>query len=214
MRNLILDAKIKKELKKFQAFKKTFKFEMKEVEEKEDGSLFCDGICIREGKDGEWVGETETFVNVGYKFHGALPKVLSNLFHYDFYFKGFKLRSLEGIFQGFKMKDKKAQRYLFNYFGLDSNNIKVSGDYDWKAEGNVYFQGKAIKRDSKEFDNFIDEMYVSLLQNPLYRNCLKKVGDKYILHALGGKTKFDTVFTRYEFEYELNALKAYVQKNY
>ena len=67
MRNLIKDIKIKKELKKFQEFKKNYKFEMKEVEEKEDGSLFCDGICIREGKEGEWVGETETFVNVGYK---------------------------------------------------------------------------------------------------------------------------------------------------
>ncbi len=214
MRNLILDCKIKKELKKFQEFKKNYKFEMKEVEEKEDGSLYCDGICIREGKDGEWVGETETFINVGYKFHGALPKVLSNLFQYEFYFKGFKLQSLEGIFQGFKMKDKKAQRLLFNYHGLNSNNIKASADYNWKSEGNVYFQGRAIKRDSKEFDDFIDEMYISILQNPLYRNVLKNAGDKYILHALGGKTKQDTVFTRYEFEYELNALKTYVQQNY
>ena len=214
MRNLILDYKIKKELKKFQEFKKNYKFEMKEVEEKEDGSLYCDGICIREGKDGEWVGETETFINVGYKFHGALPKVLSNLFQYEFYFKGFKLQSLEGIFQGFKMKDKKVQRLLFNYHGLNSNNIKASADYNWKSEGNIYFQGKAIKRDSKEFDDFIDEMYISILQNPLYRNVLKNAGDKYILHALGGKTKQDTVFTRYEFEYELNALKAYVQQNY
>ncbi len=214
MRNLILDLKIKKELKKFQEFKKNYKFEMKDVEEKEDGSLFCDGVCIREGKDGEWVGESETFINVGYKFHGAMPKVLSNLFQYEFYFKGHKLQSLEGIFQGFKIKDKKAQKLLFKYHGLNSNNIKMAQDYDWKEDGVVYFQGKAIKRDSKEYDDFIDEMYVSILQNPLYRNCLKKVGQKYILHALGGKTKFDTVFTRYEFEYELNALKDYVQKNY
>ena len=214
MRNLFLDFKIKKELKKFQEFKKTFKFEMKEVEEKEDGSLFCDGICVREGKDGEWVGETETFINVGYKFHGALPKVLSNLFQYEFYFKGHKLAAAECVFQGFKLKDKKAQKLIFKYHGLNSNNIKASCDYNWKEDGIVYFQGKAIKRDSKEYDNFIDEMYVSLLQNRLYRNCLKNAGDKYILHALGGKTKQDTVFTRYEFEYELNCLKAYVQQNY
>lgn len=211
MRNLIKDAKIKKELRKFQEFKKTYEFKMKEVEEKADGSLFCDGICIREGKDGEWVGETNTFVNVGYKFHGALPKTLSNLFPYKFYFKGFTLSSAEGVFQGFKIKDKHTQKYLFEYHGLDSNNIKVSADHDWKQNMTVYFQGKPIKRDSKEFDDFIDELYVSLIQNPLYRNCLKKVGDKYILHALGQKTKLDTVFTREEFERELNTLKAYVQ---
>ncbi len=214
MRNIILDCKIKKELKKFQEFKKHYKFEMKEVEEKEDGSLFCDGICIREGKDGEWVGETDTFINVGYKFHGAMPKVLSNLFQYDFYFKGHKLAAIEGIFQGFKIRDKKAQKLLFKYHGLNSNNIKAASDFSWKKEGYVYFQGKPIKRDSEDFDNFIDEMYVSLLQNPLYRNVLKNAGDKYILHALGGKTKMDTVFTRYEFEHELNALKNYVQQNY
>lgn len=214
MRNLFLDAKIKKELKEFKKFKESFDFKMKEVEEKKDGSLFCDGICIREGEKGEWVGETETFVNVGYKFHGPLPKVLSNLFPYRFYFKGFWLESAECVFQGFKMKDKKAQRYLFTYKGLDSNNIKTASDYDWKSEMAVYFQGKKIVRDSKEYDDFIDELYVSLIQNPLYRNCLKKVGDKYILHALGQKTKMDTVFTREEFERELNCLKEYVRKKY
>ena len=153
-------------------------------------------------------------MNVGYKFHGPLPKVLSNLFPYRFYFKGFWLESAECVFQGFKMKDKKAQRYLFTYKGLDSNNIKTASDYDWKSEMAVYFQGKKIVRDSKEYDDFIDELYVSLIQNPLYRNCLKKVGDKYILHALGQKTKMDTVFTREEFERELNCLKEYVRKKY
>ncbi len=211
MKNLFKELKIKKELREFKEFKKSYKFEMKEILETDDGSLLCDGICIREGKDGEWVGETDKFINVGYKFHGALPKVLSNLFPYRFYFKGFMLESAESVFQGFKIKNKHTQKYIFGYKGLDSNNIKVSADYDWKETMTVYFQGKPIKRESKEFDDFIDELYISLIQNPLYRNCLKKVGDKYILHALGQKTKQDTVFTREEFEKELNTLKAFVQ---
>lgn len=210
--SLLLRCKIKKELKEFQEFKKNYKFEMKEIEEKEDGSKFVDGICIREGEDGEYVGETDTFVNVGYKFHGPLPKVLSNLFHYEFVFKGQKLSSAETVFQGFKFSNPKEQKLLFKYYGLDSNNIKITGDHDWKKTGTVFFMGKEIKRDSKEYDDFIDELYISLLQNPLYRNALKKAGNKYILHAIGGKTKQDTVFTRYEFEYELNALREFVNK--
>ena len=102
-------------------------------------------------------------------------------------------------------------------FDVKNFNPNVFGKYVSTIPNtnlNELYKSKAIKRDSKEFDDFIDEMYVSILQNPLYRNCLKKAGDKYILHALGGKTKLDTVFTRYEFEYELNALKAYVQQNY
>lgn len=214
MRNLIKEIKIKRELKKFKEFKKSFKFEMKEVEEKKDGSLFCDGVCIRDGKDGEWLGESETFVNVGYKFHGALPKALSNLFQYKFYFKGFILQSIESVFQGFKIKNKKSQRYLFDYYGLNSNNIKIAYDYNWRDEKKVYFQGKAIDRNSQEYEDFIDELYISAIQNPLYRNVLKNVGDKYILHALGEKSRDETVFSRAEFEYELNALKEFVQKNY
>ncbi len=212
MESLLLRLKIKKELKEFKKFKKNYNFVMKEVEEKKDGSLFCDGVCIREGKDGEWLGESETFINVGYKFHGPKPKVLSNLFHYEFYFRGFKLNSIEGIFQGFKFKDKKMQKYVFNYFGLDSNNIKAASDYNWRENLTVYFQGKPIKRDSEEFYDFIDEMYISAIQNPLYRNAIKNAGDKYILHALGEPEKTKTVFARCEFEFELNCLKAFLNK--
>ena len=73
------------------------------------------------------------------------------------------------------------------------------------------FNERMKKMLGDEFDDFIDELYVSLIQNPLYRNALKKVGDKYILHALGEKTKMDTVFTREEFERELNCLKEFVR---
>lgn len=214
MKNLFKDLKIKKELKKFKEFKKSFEFNQKVIEEKKDGSLFCDNVCLRNGEDGEMLGESETFINVGYKLHGAMPKALSNLFPYEFYFRGFKLQAIECIFQGFKVKDKKAQKLLFAYSGLNSNNIKASCDYNWRDDGNVYFQGKPIKRDSKDYEDFIDEVYISAIQNPLYRNVLKNAGDKYILHAIGGKTKFDTLFTRFEFEHELNALKAFVQNNY
>lgn len=214
MRNMFRDLKIKRELKKFQEFKKTFVFEFKDLEERTDGSIYYEGVCLREGKDGDWLGETETFVNVGYKIHGAMPKVLSNLFPYNFYFKGFKLSSIESVFQGFKIKNKRSQRYLFDYHGLDSNNIKMSYDYNWRENKIVYFQGKVIDRNSKQYGDFIDELYISAIQNPLYRNVLKNVGNKYILHAMGEKSKDVTVFTRYEFEYQLNALKAFVQLNY
>ena len=79
MRNLFLYLKIKRELKRFRKFKKNYKFEMKELKEKEDGSVFCGAVCLRENKDAEWVGVTDDIVNVGYIIHGAESKVLSNL---------------------------------------------------------------------------------------------------------------------------------------
>ncbi len=203
--------KVKKELEKFKAFKKNFKFEMKELETKKDESIFVDGVCIREGKDGEWVGETETIINVGYKIHGAISKALSNLFHYEFKFKGLKVNSIESVFQALKFDDKKSQKAMAVYFGLDSNNVKAASNYDWKKLQKFCYMGKIMSRESSEYEDFVDELYISAIQNPLFRNALKNVGDKYILHAMGEPDKTKTVFSRFEFEYELNAIKTFVQ---
>ena len=58
MKNLFNEIKIRRELKRFREFKKTYSFEFKEIEERKDGSLVFDDVCIREGKDGDWIGES------------------------------------------------------------------------------------------------------------------------------------------------------------
>ena len=73
-------------------FKKDFKYEVKEVEEK-------DGVEVYEGEslideNGKEKGEGENWINVGYKHSGPYAKVLSNLFPYEFVFKGKKLNSI------------------------------------------------------------------------------------------------------------------------
>lgn len=211
MFNLIKYLKIKNELKTFQKFKMSYSFEYKELCKKDDESLFFDDICIREGNENLVNIETEQFVNVGYANKGScLAKVLSNLFPYKFYFRGFIIESIEGVIQGLKIKDKKSQKLCFSYSGLNSNRIKACCDYDWRLNQSVYFQGKKIKRDSKEYQNFIDELYVSLLSNKLFANALKNVGERYIMHSIGNENKQETLLSRYEFEYELNCLKDYV----
>ncbi len=211
MRNLFLDLKIKKELKKFQKFKESYDFKLKKLEEKEDGSLFCDDICIREGKDGALVGESDSFVNSNYLLHGyKYSKVISNLFPYKFYFKGHKMGCAESVFQAFKFKSPKLQKLVFEYEALNANRIKGCEEYDWTVSGKIYFLGKEMNRDSKEYEDFIDELYVSLIQNPLFVQALKNVGDRYILHSIGVEDKTKTTFTRAEFEKELNAIKDYV----
>ena len=83
-------------------------------------------------------------------------------------FRGKKVKSIEGVFQGIKFKDKKAQNLMLNYFGIASNNIKVATDYNWQDTGILYWQGKEMNRFSKEYDDFLDELYVSAISNPLY----------------------------------------------
>ena len=196
-----------KELEEFKKFKENYKFNQKEIIEK-NGELYCEGIPLK-NEEGEAVGETEKWINVGYKHKGAYAKVLSNLFPYKFTFRGKELKSIETFFQGLKFKDKQIQDYVLEYSGLDSNRIKVASNYDWKETGKVYWQGEEIDRYSKEYENIIDELYISAIQNPLYRGVLTNC-KKDIIHSIGEPEKTKTVFTRYEFEKQLNCLKDFL----
>lgn len=161
-------------------------------------------------KNGNKISETERWVDVGYRNRGDYAQMLSNLFPYTFKFRGKKLQSIENFFQGIKFKDKKVQNYVFTYYGTQAVHIKAATDYDWKKSGLIYWQGKEIKRDSKEYEMLVDELYISAIQNPIYRGILSNC-NKFIIHSIGENNKKDTTFTRYEFEFELNCLKDFIQ---
>ena len=200
--------KIKRELKQFKDFKKNYKYSLKEIEEIAGINYYKNRpLKDEEGND---IGDCDIWINVGYKHKGLYGKALSNLFPYEFKFKGKKLNSIESFFQGIKFKDKKMQNLVLRYSGFNSNYIKVCTDYNWKETGIIYWQGKAIDRFSKEYEELVDELYISAIQNPLYRNVLKKC-DKEIIHTLGKNDKKETVFTRFEFEKQLNCLKDFLK---
>ena len=196
------------ELKEFKEFKKNYKFNELEIVE-ESGCLYCDGVLLKDEKG--YVGESDKWVNVGYSFSGMYTKLLSNLFPYEFEFKGFKLNSIECFFQGIKFKDKDLQSKLFKYSGKEALVLQKSSDYNWKETGIVYWQGMEIKRDSEEYDELVTELYVSAIQNEFYRNAIKNC-NLPIIHAIGETDKNNTVFTRYEFEFMLNCLHDFLNK--
>lgn len=201
---------IEKELEEYKKFKSSYKFELKDVEEI-NGKQYYNGEPLID-EDGNEIGDCEKWINVGYKRKGAYAKVLSNLFPYEFKFRGKKLNSIESFFQGIKFKDIEMQNLVFTYDSLNSNYVKVCSDYDWKQTGILYWQGKEINRYSEEYENIVDELYISAIQNPLYRNVLKTC-NREIIHTMGGKEKSETVFTRYEFEKQLNCLKDFLKNN-
>lgn len=209
MQSLKSKIKVKKLVKKFLAFKQSYNFNYKTFETK-NNEVYCDN-CLLINADGETIPESEKWINVGYKLKNPISKCLSNLFPYEFYFKGKKMFSIESFFQGIKFKDKKSQNLICNYYGLDSNNIKCTTNYNWKETQEIYFRGKKINRDSIEYNNLVSELYISLLQNPLYVGALKQASNKYIIHSIGVEDKTQTVFSRYEFEFMLNALKDFVK---
>lgn len=199
---------IDSELKEFKEFKMNYTFVEKDIIDI-DGVLYCDNISLID-EDGKNRGLTEKWLNVGFNNSGSLAKVLSNLFPYEFEFRGMKFNSIESFFQGIKFIDKDMQKLVFSYSGKESNYVKECSSYNWKETGIVYLQGEEIDRFSEKYDDIVDEVYISALQNPLYRSALMKC-DVDIIHLIGDINKSDTVFTRYEFEKELNCLKDFLK---
>jgi hypothetical protein len=76
----------------------------------------------------------------------------------------------------------------------------------------LFWQGKEIVRNSNDYDNFLDELYIGAIQNPPYRNAIIACPEIYILHSIGAENKKETVLTRYEFEARMNCLKAFLKE--
>ncbi len=210
MRNIFLDIKIKNDLKEFKKFKENYNFVSKKITQKDDGSIFCDSLCFRKSENEPWIGEAGNILNVGYNIKNTQSRIISNLFSYQFYFKGFRVSSIESVFQCLKYKSKKLQKMVFKYSGIEANLIKGASDYNWRETGELYFLGKKINRFSASYEDFIDELYISAIQNKLYKNALINVGSKHIIHTIGEKSNKETLFTQQEFEKELNCLKDFL----
>ena len=203
-----MNRKVKRELKEFLEFKSNYAFNQKQLIEKE-GKIYCEDELVSDGDD-ILIGESDKWINVGFKIKEPLPKMLSNLFPYEFKFKGKKLSSMEGFFQGIKFVDKKVQNYVLKYTGIQAVYTKYASDYDWRETGYIYWQGKKINRFSKEYELLIDELYISAIQNPLYRLALLK-SSKPLIHSIGNNDKKESTFTRYEFEFEINCLRDFLK---
>jgi len=200
--------KISTELQKFKVFKQNFKFSQLPLEDI-DGNLYCCGFPIYDDAH-QLIGECEKWINIGIMIKSPLSRILSNLFPYDFEFRGFQLKSLEGFFQGIKFKNPDIQKYVFAYNGINAYYMKAASDYHWQDDGNLYWQGVSIKRDSADYEALVDELYISAAQNPLFRQALKNT-DRPLIHSIGNTNPLETVLTRFEYERQINALAAFLK---
>lgn len=197
-----------KELFLYRQFKESFDFSPLDIIDV-NGIQYCDGLPIQD-EEGKYIPECEKWINVGYQIKGSLSKLLSNLYPYEFVFRGFHFKSIEAFFQSIKFNNPVIQQMVFIYSGTDAYHIQKASSYNWKETGYIYWQGQAIKRDSEEYDLLVDEVYISALQNPLYRQAVKNT-TKPIIHSIGKLLKSETVFTRYEFERQINSLSAFLK---
>ena len=62
------------------------------------------------------------------------------------------------------------QKKLFKYSGKEALVLQETTTYNWKETGIVYWRGKKIKRDSKEYDDIILNKYLSWINSIVPNN--------------------------------------------
>lgn len=190
-------------LEKFKKYKQEFTLlEVKQI----DNNYYFNDILIDDGTNYVW--ETDNFIVIKYGSRNSISRILSNLYPMQFRFRHKKVNSIESVLQGIKYKNKKTQNLVFKYAGVDAYHTRASNLFDfWGNNGLLYWQGKQINRNEQEYQDFLDELYLSALSNPLYFRALISVNNKYLLHHIGRTNPHETVLTRYEYESRLYALQ-------
>jgi len=198
---------LKKLARLYTEFRRSQNFQMKPIER--DGSkIYFMGQLVEDEDRKYLIGEGYIDIFSGAK--NELSAVLSNLFPIEFNFRGKKVASIEGVLQGIKYKDKQTQNLILNYSGLSAHKTRAANTQKpWFITNTLYWQGKAIDRNSEEYQEFLDELYVSALTNPIYRQSLIATDENYLLHHIGRDS--ETVLTRFEYEERLNTLREFAK---
>ena len=138
---------------------------------------------------------------------------LSNFFPYPFVIDGVSCGGMEGFLQSLKFFSKRKQRHVCS---LSGKAAKKAGERKrlWRLLGRVYWQGKFIKRESKEFDHLISLAYNEMYkQNEDFQRALEASRGKTLVHSIGSHNKRKTILTEEEFICRLEWLRELKESN-
>lgn len=133
-------------------------------------------------------------------------KSLSNFYPHSFEIDGIECNSMEGFLQSLKYRNPKKQVKICTFVGAEAKN-KGKFKFWWRLSGNIYWQGKKIKRVSKDFDLLIERAYDCLFQNENFKKSLLETKGKQLCHTIGKHNKKATILTEEEFISNLNRLR-------
>ena len=130
---------------------------------------------------------------------------LSNFTKRSFVFDGVQCRSIEGVLQSFKFYSTSEQRIICGLWGIQA---KLTGELtDWKERQILYWKGKEYHRNSLEYQELLDRLYMTVYeQDEKFRKDISKVKQCRLIHSIGVSDKENTVLTEEEFIARLNML--------
>ena len=135
---------------------------------------------------------------------------LSNFAARKFVFRGVECSSIEGVLQSFKFKNPEMQKYICTLVGRIA---KAKGrNKNWYTTQTLWWNGQAIKRDSEEYQQLLDELFVTVFTTcESARNALLATGNAVLTHSIGKRKINETVLTEQEFVSRLMSIRAELQ---
>lgn len=136
---------------------------------------------------------------------GYPSSALSNFAPHPFVMDGVECNSMEGFLQSLKFENQVMQKEVCKLVGKQAK-FKGKKKKWWRTQ-TLYWQGKAIKRDSEEYQNLITKAYDSLNLNEGFRKALMSTKGCTLTHSIGKHKITETVLTEREFIKQLNRLR-------
>lgn len=146
----------------------------------------------------------DSTIDINSRASGAAGR-LSNYTERRFFFDGVECGSIEGVLQSFKCPEPSAQRDICRLVGGWAK--KAGGQYDWRQDQMLYWQGRAYPRRSEDYKKLLDRLYdAAFEQDAAFRADLDSLRGQKLDHHMGLTNPAETVLTRVEFVRQLQRL--------
>lgn len=135
---------------------------------------------------------------------------LSNFSPHIFEVDGIACNSMEGFLQSLKFSNIEMQKHVCTLVGRQAK-FKGKKKKWWKTQ-TLHWQGKEIKRGSKEFQELLDKAFWSLAKNKKFQKALLATNGSILTHSIGKKKQNETVLTEQEFCSRLMKIREKLQQ--
>ena len=132
---------------------------------------------------------------------------LSNFAPHPFSFRGVECNSMEGLLQALKFKNPEMATFTCTLVG---RKAKAHGrGKNWQEKQTLWWNGEAIKRDSDEYQELLDEVFNAMFdQNEKAKKALLASGSAVLKHSIGRTKQSETVLTKKEFCSRLTQIRS------
>ena len=124
-----------------------------------------------------------------------------------FSYQGIEIKTMQNLIKSLRVRDDAIQRLVCKSDLRDCNEIlsEFKPLYD---ERTLYWKGKPIKRNSKEYEKLLDKVYFARYMNdPTFRSALNATKGKKLIHSIGKANPEETILTEQEFIHQLEKLR-------